>query len=148
MKRLIILFFALPICLLSNAQDELFKKYENTKGVETVYISKSLLSMMPNMEMGNVKIGKVAGKMDRIQVLNCEKPALIKGISEYAISLYRRGGYEEMMRTNDDGEKTYIYQKQRGKKNEFVILNIEKDELNIVNLLGTMTMKEIKEISD
>lgn len=76
---------------MSNAQDELFKKYENTKGVETVYISKSLLSMMPNMEMGNVKIGKVAGKMDRIQVLNCEKgSALIKGISEYAISLYRR----------------------------------------------------------
>lgn len=148
MKRLIILLFVLPICLLSSAQEELFKRYENTKGVETVYISKSLLSMMPNMEMDNVKVGKVAGKIDRIQVLTCEKAALVDDISSYALSIYKRDGYEEMMRTNESGEKNYIYQKRRGKKNEFVILNIEKNEINIVNLLGTMTMKDIKGIAN
>jgi hypothetical protein len=148
MKRLIILLFVLPMCLLSNAQEELFKRYENTKGVETVFISKSLLSMMPDMQMGNMEIGKVAGKIDRIQVLTCERADLIDNICNYAISLYKRGGYEEMMRTNESGEKTYIYQKRHGKKNEFVILDIEKNELNIVNLFGTTTLKDIKGISD
>ena len=52
------------------------------------------------------------------------------------------------MRTTDDGEVTYIYQKQRGKQNEFVILTTEKDELTIVNILGSLTLKEIKEIAE
>ena len=36
MKRLILLTMILAICGALYAQDELFKKYENTKGVETV----------------------------------------------------------------------------------------------------------------
>lgn len=138
----------LAICGALRAQDELFKKYENTKGVETVYISKSLLSLMGTADIGDLKVNKAIKKIDRIQVLTCERPSLIQGIRDYALGVFKKDKYEQMMRTTDDDEVTYIYQKQRGKHNEFVILTTEKDELTIVNLLGTLTLKEIKEIAE
>ena len=138
MKRLILLTMILVICSALYAQDELFKKYENTKGVETVYISKNLLSILGTTDIGDLKVSKAAKKIERIQVLECERASLLQGIRDYA----------QIMRTTDDGEITYIYQKQRGKQTEFVILTTEKSELTIVNILGTLTLKEIKEIAN
>ena len=148
MKRLILLTMILAACGALRAQDELFKKYENTKGVETVYISKSLLSMVGAADIGDLNVSKVAKKIERIQVLECGRPSLIQGIRDYALGIFKRDKYEQIMRTTDDGEITYIYQRQRGKQNEFVILTIEKDELTIVNILGGLTLKEIKEIAE
>lgn len=148
MKRLILLTMILAICGALYAQDELFKKYENTKGVETVYISKNLLSIVGTTDIGDLNVSKAAKKIERIQVLECEQVSLLQGIRDYALSIFKREKYEQIMRTTDDGEVTYIYQKQRGKLTEFVILTSEKKELTIVNILGTLTLKEIKEIAN
>ena len=41
------------------AQDALFDKYEDTNGVTTVFISKTMLSMIPNVKTGNHDISKI-----------------------------------------------------------------------------------------
>ena len=65
MKKLFILTLMAFTAMLCNAQDALFRKYDNTKGVTTVYVSKAMFSMMPKIKAGDINISKLAGKMDR-----------------------------------------------------------------------------------
>lgn len=139
----------MALCGICRAQDALFQKYEDVDGVTTVYISKAMFRMMPHLNAGNKDISKIAYKLDRLQILDCERPSLIPGIKKMALAIYKNGKYEYIMRVNDDGEHTIIYQKQHaGGKNEFVLLSDEKDELSIINLLGNVTLNEIKGLTD
>lgn len=136
-------------CNMIFAQDALFKRYSNTNGVSTVYISKALLGMMPKMDAGNKDISKIAGKLDRLQILSCERPSLIQGIKNSAIAYYNKYKYSEMMNVNENGELTLIYGKSYSHgKNEFVLLSIEKDEINIINIYGNVTLNDIKQIAN
>lgn len=133
--------------LAATAQDELFSKYDDARGVETVFISKAMLSLVSKQDLGDMKINVAASKLDRIQVLSCEQAALSKAIVADAQRIFKRDKYELMMKTKDDDEQTYIYMKQRGKKNEFVVLDVDGSEVNVVNLLGTLTLADIKNIT-
>lgn len=133
--------------LAATAQDELFSKYDDARGVETVFISKAMLSLVSKQDLGDMKINVAASKLDRIQVLSCEQAALSKTIVADAQRIFKRDKYELMMKTKDDDEQTYIYMKQRGKKNEFVVLDVDGSEVNVVNLLGTLTLADIKNIT-
>jgi len=58
---------------------------------------------------------------------------------------FSKDNYEQIMRTSDGDDRTIIYQRQLGKgKNEFVLLNEEKNELQIVNIVGSVSLNDIK----
>ncbi len=148
-KFLAILFVALFSCTMMSAQSALFKKYENVKGVTTVYISKALLGLVPKLEAGDMDISAIASKLDHVQVLTCERPSMVKEIKETAIEQLSKGGYNNLMTVRDGDEQTIIYGKSLGKgKNEFVLLEIEKNEINIVNISGSIPLEDIKRIAD
>lgn len=130
------------------AQDKLFDKYEDTNGITTIFISKTMLGMIPNVKAGNHDISEIAGKLDQLRILTCEKATLIPRILEEAKKIYNSDGYEAIMRMNDDGEKVTIYQRSlRGGKNEFVLLQEDSSELNIINVKGVITLKDIQMIA-
>ena len=130
------------------AQDKLFDKYEDTNGITTIFISKTMLGMIPNVKAGNHDISEIAGKLDQLRILTCEKAALIPRILEEAKKIYNSDGYEAIMRMNEDGEKVTIYQRSlRGGKNEFVLLQEDSSELNIINVKGVITLKDIQMIA-
>ena len=132
----------------ARAQDALFDKYEDTNGVTTVFISKTMLGMIPNVKAGNHDISKVAGKLDQLRILTCEKASLIPHILDDAKKTYKSEGYEAIMRMNDDGGKMTIYQRSlKGGKNEFVLLQEDSSNLNIINVKGAITLKDIQEIT-
>ena len=130
------------------AQDALFDKYEDTNGVTTIFISKTMLGMIPNVKAGNHDVSQIASKLDQLRILTCEKASLIPPILEEAKKIYKADGYEAIMRMNDDGEKVTIYQRDlRGGKNEFVLLTEESSELTIINVKGAITLKDIQMIA-
>ncbi|MBR6263800.1 MAG: DUF4252 domain-containing protein [Prevotella sp.] len=132
----------------ARAQDALFDKYEDTNGVTTVFISKTMLGMIPNVKAGNHDISKVAGKLDQLRILTCEKASLIPRILDDAKKTYKSEGYEAIMRMNDDGGKMTIYQRSlKGGKNEFVLLQEDGSNLNIINVKGAITLKDIQMIT-
>ncbi len=148
MKRIIFIILMALTCHLSYSQDALFKKYEDVKGISTAFISKSMLGLMPKVEAGDVDISRIASKLDRIQVLECERPSLIPAIKKEAVAYYKKYRYEQIMRMNDGNEHITIYQKSLGKgKNEFVLLNEESDELQIIHLSGSVSLNDIKALS-
>lgn len=132
----------------ARAQDALFDKYEDTNGVTTVFISKTMLGMIPNVKAGNHDISKIAGKLDQLRILTCEKASLIPRILDDAKKTYKSEGYEAIMRMNDDGGKMTIYQRSlKGGKNEFVLLQEDGSNLNIINVKGAITLKDIQMIT-
>ena len=131
-----------------SAQEAIFEKYEDTNGVTTIYISKTMLGMIPNVKAGNHDIGKIAPKLDYLRILSCEKAALITSLMEDARKAYRTGGYEVIMKMNDGDEKVTIYQRtMKDGKNEFSLLTEEKDEATIINVKGAITLKDIKDLA-
>lgn len=148
MKRTYIITLLLSLCsLFTYAQDSFFDKFANMDGVTSVYISKAMLSMMPDIQTEGVNIGGVASKLDNIQILSCEKPAVIAKLKKETEFINPKNGYEELIRINDEGEKTTIYLKhdKNGKK-EFVLLDNEKDEFTIIVITGNLTLQEIQGI--
>lgn len=146
MKRIYIISLLLSLCsLMSYAQNSFFDKFADMDGVTSVYISKAMLSMMPNMKAEGLNIGGVAGKLDYIQILTCEKAALIPKIKKEVEYIHPRNGYEELMRVNNEGDKTTIYlKKDKNGKKEFVLLNDEKTEFTVVVITGNLTLQEIQ----
>ena len=147
MKKYILLFLVALTVQTTMAQKALFDKYESWKGVETVFISKAMLSFAGSIGGIDKDIARVANKLDEVRILSCEKPAKARAIVSEARAIYSKG-YTELMRLNDDGEKVTIYQKPVGKKHEYVLLSVERDEVDIINLVGTLTLEELKRIAD
>lgn len=145
----------LAVCAAGNAQQSFFNKYGDTKGINTVYISKTMLGMLGKVAMdgtlktGKGDIGKIAGKLEHLQIMNCERPSMIPAMKQAALDSFKKEGFEQMMNVKDDDENVIIYYKSHGNKlNEFSLLCIEKDELQIINVLGNVTLKEIKELAE
>ena len=147
MKKYILLFLVALTVQTTMAQKALFDKYESSNGVETVFISKAMLSFAGSIGGIDKDIARVANKLDEVRILSCEKPAKARAIVSEARAIYSKG-YTELMRLNDDGEKVTIYQKPVGKKHEYVLLSVERDEVDIINLVGTLTLEELKRIAD
>lgn len=149
MKRILILMLIVLTAGICRAQEALFSKYNNTKGVETVFISKAMFRLIPNVEAYPNNIGKIASKLDRLQILNCERPSMVKSIADYAAAIYKREHYEIVMHLTDGDDNTTIYMKPRGRgKNEFALIDLEKNEISIINLVGNISLDDIKQITD
>lgn len=136
-------------CVSLSAQDRLFKQFENTKGVSTVYISPAMFKLMPKLNVGDKDLAKLASRLSRLQILQCERPSLIPSIKKQAQAYYDNNRYEVIMRVKDDGEHTTIYQKGAGRgAKEFVLLNEEKNELSIIHITGNISLEDIKDLYD
>ncbi|MDO4181269.1 MAG: DUF4252 domain-containing protein [Bacteroidales bacterium] len=148
MTRTYIITLLLSLCsLCSYAQQSFFDRYADMEGVTSVYISKSMLSLMPNVQAEGVNIGELASKLDNIQILSSEKPDIIAKLKKEVAYIRPQNGYEELMRVNDNGDKTTIYLKRgKNEKKEFVLLNDEKNEFNIIVITGDLTLQEIQQI--
>ena len=148
MKRTYIITLLRSLCsLFTYAQDSHFDKFADMDGVTSVYISKAMLSLMPDMKTEGVNIGEVASKLDNIQILSCEKPDIIAKLKKETAFISPKNGYEELMRINDEGEKTIIYLKRnKNKEKEFVLMSQEKNEFTIIAITGNLTLQEIQGI--
>ena len=148
MKRInILVILATVFSLFAQAQQSFFDKYAEMEGVTSVYISKSMLSLLPNVNstINGIHIGNIASRLDNIQILSSDESAIISKLRKETADINTQNGYEELMRVRENGEKTTIYLKdKKGKKKEFVLLVDEKDELTIISIVGDLTLQEIQ----
>ena len=147
MKKLILTFAIALFALAVTAQESFTDRFGGMKGVTSVYISKSLLGMMPDMKSNGKNFGAVAGKLDNMQILNTETPKAARTLKEECGKIIRNGKYVSLMNINDDGEHTGIYMKEfvNGKK-QYVMLSVDKDETSVIVLTGKLTLQDIKNV--
>lgn len=149
MKKHILTLLLVATCAIGHAQSALFQKYQDNQAVNIVMISKAMFRMMPNIDVGNHNIRKIASKIDNLQVLTCERQALIAKISKDALATYARQPWEEVMRYKEGTGTTIIYMHAMGKgKYEYALYTTERGELQIISITGNITLQDIKSITN
>ena len=148
MKRTSIIILLFSLCsLFTYAQDSFFDKVADMEGVTSVYISKAMLRLIPDVQAEGVDIGEVASKLDCIRIVSCEKPELIAKLKKETSFITSKNGYEELMDINEEGEKTTIYLKQnKNGTNEFILVNRQKEDFNLIFIIGKLTLQEVQGI--
>ena len=132
------------------AQQKLFDKFEDRDDVNTVYISKGMFKMiesLPVQLMGNkeLDVRKIAGKLDKLVVLETEKKSLVSSISKEALRIYKEEKYEELMRISEGKERTIIYDKDLGGgKHLYALYQNSGEDVKIINLYGSLKVSELK----
>ncbi len=147
MKQLI-LSLAMALCAIcAAAQESFIDKLGKADGVTSVYVSKALLGMMPNMKSNGMNFGTIASKLDNIQILSSETRSGAKTLKNGCRQIITKGRYEYLMNVNDDGEQSGIYMKTfPGGTSQYVLLTVENSETNIIVLTGKLTLQDIKNV--
>ena len=121
--RMMLVCVLLVLPLLAQAQQELFKKYSDMKGVSSVYISKTMLEMNPSLFTKDIYIGNAASKMNSVQIISTMddkiKPELLKDIR----SLLKSSRYELLMKQKGAVSSSEFYVSRKGDKiKEFIMV--------------------------
>ncbi|SHF78622.1 DUF4252 domain-containing protein [Dysgonomonas macrotermitis] len=133
----------------SNQNRDVFHDLANTKGIEVVYITKSMLGMMNNMDMPGVNIGKIAGKLETLQVYSAEGRSASNTLRATTDRLVRSGNYETLMLVKDEDSKTAFYLKKNSndKKSELLMLTEDGSEVSVIRFLGEFSLKDIQNLT-
>ena len=162
MKRSFILSLAFMLASVTTWAQSYFEKFEKFDNVEYVYISKSLIGLIDNVESAGVKLKGISDKIDHVIIIDMDKYVVVKGSPKNADELQpasvkaahqakiymHNEGYEQIMHSKDKDEITTICVKNMKKDNkEIVIYNEDKEEISIVVINGRLTSDDIKKIA-
>ncbi len=149
MKKLIFtLLFALLSTVGAMAQSKIYDEVRNNSDFETVYVGKAMLQMAKgaSMNVNGMDLNSMIDRLESVAVITTDKRAGRKKLKELvAKELTKKNGYDIMMETKDDGESTVIYNRAINKEtNEYVLVTIESDEVNVIIITGSITPAELK----
>lgn len=151
MKRIYYLsiLFVMAVISASAQVNTVFDRFSDSKEVTSVYISKVMLRMIPNVDANGLNIGDISTKLDCIRVLSTSNPKMIATISSDFQNEIKKEKYEILLQANDDGEKVVIYMKT-GKDaiNEYLIAAEELNELNFVLIVGSITPADVMQMNE
>lgn len=145
MRKIATIALCMLMSLGTYAQKDVFMKYKGQEGVSIVKVPKILMRLAGRMDKD---VRMLTKRLGNIRVLSCEEKAMAQKIKADALEAYKQGGYEEMVKVNDDGEHVSIYHRNRkGGKNEYAILSID-EELSIVNVVGHLSLEDLGQVVD
>ena len=149
MKKFVFTLLLVFVCHLGYAQgiNGLFNEFGSEKNADCVKVSSFMMSL-GKMFAGHDEDAEIIRKIKSIKVLDLEScTASVKERFNKKVNKLNLKGYDELMRVNDEGEKTIIYLKRnKNKEKEFVLMSQEKNEFTIIAITGNLTLQEIQGI--
>lgn len=171
MKRFILSAIIAITTLAAHAQHDYFHKYSDMEGVTSVYVSKTMFKFMKGlpMEMDDVDMSKIIGKLDGLYILTTDKPEIMEALRKETAFITKsedfeciksktktkeyvnrsvNNGYEEIVRIKEDGQKVAIYMKEEedARTEYVVIVDNPDDEYVIMIFTGTLLPKDVQGI--
>lgn len=149
MKRICILTVIAVMAVVSGSAQQIskfFDKYEDAERVTSVYVSKAMLRMMPDIKTGDMDMSGLAGKLDCIRVLTSDNGDMVRKLKADADKVVASGGYEVLVKVSEGKEKTNIYMKSDKDVNEYFILNEEPDDFNAILIVGKLTPEDVQKM--
>ena len=146
-NKLILTGMLLLLSLFCQAQKNLFNKYNDLKGVSSVYISKAMIESNPNLFTKDVYIGKVSGLLNSVQVLSTMDSNVKKELRKDLHALVESSKYELLMKQKGTVSSSEFYMSRKGDKVKELIMILDgAATLKFVYLEGEMTLKDIQKI--
>ena len=145
--RMITVVVLLMLPLLCQAQKNLFDTYSDMRNVSSVYISKAMIDMNPNLFAKDIYIGKVSGQLNSVQILSTMDAYIKTGMRKDIRSLVKSSKYELLMKQKSTTSTSEFYIYRKGDKVKELIMFIDgAASLKFVYLEGDMTLKDIQNI--
>lgn len=148
-KKIILSILVLLFCLTGNAQNNLFDKYSDLHNVSSVYISKTMIEMNPNLYTKDVFIGKVAGQLDAVYIISTMDNGIKKDLRKDIDEFIQKGKYELLMKQKGVVSRSAFYVKRKGadQVRELIMITDGAATLKFVSLIGDLTLKDIQKIT-
>lgn len=146
------LFLMTSVMLLSftlNAQNSIFDKYSDMKNVSSVYISKTMIEMQPDLYTKDLYIGKVVGQLDAVYVISTMDDNVKKELRKDIEQFIQKGKYELLMKQKGTVSRSAFYVKRKGDiVKELVMITDGNTKLKFISLSGDLTLKDIQNITN
>lgn len=125
-----------------------YEKYNEMKNVSSVYISKTMLEMDPNLYTNDLYIGKVAGQLDAVYILSTMMGDIRKNMKKDIDDYIKKGKYELLMKQQGVVSGSSFYMKRKGDRvRELIMVTDGSAKLSFVHLVGSMTLEDIQRIT-
>ncbi len=145
--KFILACLLLLLPLFSQAQKNLFNKYNDMKGVSSVYISKTMMELNPNLFMKDLYIGKVAERLNSVQVFSTRDDKVKAEMLKDIRSLVQSAKYELLMKQKGTVSGSEVYVSRKGSKiKELIMVTDGAASLKFVYMEGDMTSDDIKKL--
>lgn len=145
-NRLFLASISLLLPLLCQAQS-LFAKYNDMNNVSSVYISKAMIEMNPELYAKDVNIGKIAKQLELVQILSTMDNEVKRELRRDIESVVQAQKYELLMKQKGIVSRMAFYVKRKGEKVQDLIMVVDgAATLKYVRLVGDMTLKDIQNI--
>lgn len=155
MKRTVfILILMLTVSMAASAKESFAKQFKGKDGYSCVTVGKAAMKMMSGKSAlkregfgGKLMIGNFADKVDRLEVVTASTPQTAKILTKACKDWIARDSFESIIDVDDQGNQASIYAKIGGDNNIFLLLAQDK-ETSVVIIYGTMTLDDIRGITD
>ncbi len=154
MKKIILSILLLTSFSLTFAQKNPFEQFSDMDGVTSVYISKTMLSMIPKnskMDYGGVNVGGFLNKLSSILILTSEDQKIAPQMLSLANNRVKGNDYELLMRVKSD-ENDNINFFMKGKPEdirELIMIVAGNDGENVImQFLGNFTLQDIQQMTE
>ena len=145
-NRLFLAGVLLLLPLFCQAQS-LFAKYSDMNNVSSVYISKAMIEMNPELYTQDVNVGKLAKQLELVQILSTMDNGIKKEMRRDIDSVVRVQKYELLMKQKGIVSRMAFYVKRKGETVQDLIMVVDGAvTLKYVRLVGNMTIKDIQNI--
>ena len=145
---LLLLFITLP---LKAQNDKFFQDLSNIKGVTSVIISETMLSLICGnsdmIDIDNFDVKGILSKLKSIQILNSETAQSTKEMRQKIQTYLDKVSVMPIMSVKEDDEKTLIYFiEPKGKKDyaQLILFVDETDEISFISMSGTFKIEDLK----
>ncbi|MBP3519499.1 MAG: DUF4252 domain-containing protein [Parabacteroides sp.] len=141
---LILFLFCTSLCF---AQDNLFEKYADMDNVTSVFISKKMFDLMPDIESGGLDLVNLKGKINNLQIVTSDKREVRDQMRKEFSTLISKS-HEELMRVKDDDTRASFYITQQGDLiNEMIMLADTDSDYVVIRLTGRFTLQDIQDVA-
>ena len=154
MKRTILSILLLASFMFTFSQKNPFEQFSEMDGVTSVYISKTMLSMIPKnskMNYGGVNVGSFLNKLSSILILTSEDQKIAPQMLSMANDRVKGRDYELLMRVkSDDNDNVNFFMKGKPEDiRELIMIVAGNDGENVVmQFLGNFTLDDIQKMTE
>lgn len=154
MKKTILSILLLASVTVAFAQKNPFEKFSDMDGVTSVYISKTMLSMIPKggkTNFNGVDVGGFLNKLSSILILTSEDKKVAPQMLSLANERVKGRDYELLMRVkSDDNDNVNFFMRGKPEKiNELIMIVAGNDGENVImQFLGDFTLKDVQQMTE
>ena len=134
--------------IVAQTVNDIFNEFKEKPQVQYINIPKSMMGMAVG-SMNDNEEKDILKKLDSISILTIENNTEMQQKFEKKVQTLSKKGYEQMVNSNEDGEKAQILVKTKGDNiSEMLIISIESDECALVQICGDISPEDVKKLEN